>query len=338
MLLWSWMLFFRKIDGHELNRDLLIRLIHFYYIRYNCFKRSTTSLETIVTKFFENDGSILSIDASGDIEEEDNANNRIYSEEEVILSNMYQSIHSDRNFVESKIWELQDLPYFLDGHGVGGNTIYDYVNPTAGIVDMCDIINSIDKLKENIIFLLGEKEPQKSELSTLKSLLLFYSDDHGLFWQQQSPYYYCNYETCLWKRIIRTPYFISFYKEYVSLSSSGQINSLEDLLKYKRCEFFNQKENQTIVRDGKPWSHRKLCILYDVLCPCGVWENIHENVSFVNKEDNKEEVFMMQESIFRAYRYKDSNAYVGLVENWRETLQKLYPGIQVIDTIEELQQ
>ena len=56
----------------------------------------------------------------------DNKNNKIFSEEEVLLSSLYSSDSSAMKEIESEIWKMQDLPYFIDGKGVGGNTIYDF--------------------------------------------------------------------------------------------------------------------------------------------------------------------------------------------------------------------
>lgn len=127
MLFWSWMTYFQKCKGAEIDDQLLVRLLHFYYIRYQCYKRSATSIETIVNAFINKSGRIHEIDiATKDEEEEDNINSKTFSDEEVLLSSLCFADETNTSKIESCIWEIQELPYFLDGKGVGGNTIFEF--------------------------------------------------------------------------------------------------------------------------------------------------------------------------------------------------------------------
>lgn len=118
---------FQKCKGEERDDQLLVRLLHFYYIRFWCYKRSATSIETIVNAFINKSGRIHDIDiATRDEEEEDNINSKTFSEEEVLLSRLYFSDEANTSKIESCIWEIQEIPYFLDGKGVGGNTIFEF--------------------------------------------------------------------------------------------------------------------------------------------------------------------------------------------------------------------
>ena len=88
--------------------------------------------------------------------------------------------------------------------------------------------------------------------------------DNIAFWNQQSPWYYTNYETSSWKRIVRSKHFISFFKE-IHVSHLDIHSSLEK----KISEFFYQNENKVINRNDRQWSHRKLMIFCDLLSENG---------------------------------------------------------------------
>lgn len=323
MLFWSWMTYFKKCQDNSKGVDdqLLVRLLHFYYIRYQCFKRSATSIDTIVSAFINNCGRIHEINSATDEEEEDNINSKTFSDEETLLSSLYFSDETNTNKIESYIWEIQELPYFLDGKDVGGNTIFEFFQDKE-IIDRNDILKSIILFKENIIKLLG-KEPTDTSHVNIKSILLFYEVDDKAFWNQQSPWYYYNYETSEWKRIVRTKHFINFFKEF-----KGNLEC-SDLLEQKRREFFN--ENKSLDRNKRQWSHRKLAILYNLLSDNGIWDNEHANVAF-EKNDNlysKDDIFLGQDKIWKAKRYLDNNARVTLLSDWQNVLKKY--KVEIID-------
>ena len=328
MLFWSWMTYFKK-SGDNIDDAILIRLLHFYYIRYQCYKRSSTSIETIVDAFIKTQGKIHDLDLNindEEEEEEDNINSRTFSDEEILLSELYYSDTSKVTEIESKIWEIQDLPYFLDGKGVGGNTIHEMFSDDE-IIDKKNPLQSIIEFKEKITKLLGNDDNKTSHVD-IKRILLFYVVDNKAYWNQQTPWYYSNYETSSWKRIVRSKHFICFYKEFYA--SSLEINSF---LEKKRSEFFEQVENKVINRNDKQWSHRKLIILYDLLSENGgIWDSGHENVALWKNKDSesKEEIFVGQETIWKGTRYYDQKVKVSLSENWQEVLKNKY-NVQIID-------
>lgn len=330
MLFWSWMTYFKRY-GDQRDDTLLIRILHFYYIRYQCYKRSATSIDTIVKVFIETQGKIHTWTSSlHDDEEDDNANRKIFSDEEILLSELCYSDETKTEEIESRIWEIQDLPYFLDGKGVGGNTIYEIFNDND-IINKNNVLESIRTFKERITSLLGNDDSKTSHVE-IKKILLFYVFDGKAYWDQQTPWYYSNYETSTWKRIVRSRHFISFYKDFYA---SGL--DYEAFLENKRKEFFEQEENKVITRNDKQWSHRKLIILYDLLSENGgVWDSCHENVSFRKNEnpESKDEVFWGQDTIWKTARYYDSNAKVSLSSDWQETLKTKY-NVQIVDFANE---
>lgn len=324
MLFWSWMTYFKK-SGDKIDDAILIRLLHFYYIRYQCYKRSSTSIETIVDAFINTQGKIHGLDLNiNDDEEEDNINSRTFSDEEILLSELYYSDGSKVTEIESKIWEIQDLPYFLDGKGVGGNTIFEIFSD-QDIIDKDNPLASINDFKAKITSLLGNDDNKTSHVD-IKRILLFYVVDNKAFWNQQSPWYYTNYETSSWKRIVRSKHFICFFKEFHA--SDLDINSF---LEKKRIEFFKQDENKVINRNDRQWSHRKLIILYDLLSENGgIWDSGHENVALWKNSESKEEIYIGQETIWKGTRYYDQKVKVSLSENWQEELKNKY-NVQIID-------
>lgn len=329
MLFWPWMTYFKKCKDSERDDQLLVRLLHFYYIRFRCYKRSATSIETIVNAFINKSGRIHEIDiATKDEEEEDNINSKTFREEEVLLSSLYFSDEANTSKIESCIWEIQELPYFLDGKGVGGNTILEFFQDKE-IIARNMLLDSITSFKDKIVSLLGT-EPTNTSHIDIKKILLFYVVDNKAFWEQQSPWYYSNYETSEWKRIVRTKHFISFYKDFFNKGLN-----IQELLQQKRCEFFF--ENKTLDRNEKQWSHRKLAILYDLLSVNGsIWDDDHANVAFYMNDDaeSKSEIFLGQDRIWKAKRYLDSKNRITLSQDWQKILKEY--NVEIIDFAEEI--
>ena len=331
MLFWPWMTYFKKY-GDIIDDGLLIKLLHFYYIRYQCYKRSSTSIETIVKAFIETQGKIHTMDLTinDDDEEEDNVNSKTFSDEEILLSRLYYSDDRKTLELETSIWEIQELPYFLDGKGVGGNTVYDFFSD-EDIIDRNNALESILVFKDRIINLLGYDDNKLSHVE-IKRILLFYVSNGKTYWCQQSPWYYSNYETGTWKRIVRSPHFISFFKDFYS---SGL--NYDTFLEKKRKEFFEQDENKIINRNDKQWSHRKLVILYDLLSVNGgIWDSKHDNVVLWKNQETelKDEIFLGQDTIWKAARYYDSKAKICLSSDWQEILTRKYK-VQIIDFANE---
>lgn len=326
MLFWPWMTYFNKC-GDSIDDGLLIQLLHFYYIRYQCYKRSSTSIETIVNVFIKTQGKIHTMDLTiNDEEEEDNVNSKTFSDEEILLSRLYYSDDSKTHELEASIWEIQELPYFRDGKGVGGNTIFEIFSD-EDIIDRNSALKSILTFKDRITGLLGKDDNKLSHVE-IKRILLFYVFDGKAYWNQQSPWYYSNYETGTWKRIVRSRHFISFFKEFYASGSD-----FDTFLEKKRKEFFEQDENKIINRNDKQWSHRKLVILYDLLSENGgIWDSSHDNVVLRRNQEteSKDEIFVGQDTVWKATRYYDPKVKISLLPNWQEILKNSY-NVQVID-------
>lgn len=325
MLFWSWMTYFYTC-GYEIDAPLLIKILHFYYIRYQCFKRSSTSIDAVIRVFIDTQGKIHTLAEAFDDDEEDNLNSRIFSEEELLLSELYSSDESLTTEIESAIWELQDLPYYIDGRGVGGNTVFDFIADPE-IIDRNNILASIETLKNRMLSLIATDVAKTSHIS-LKQILLFYVEDGKAFWSKQTPPYYSNYETSLWKRIVRSKHFVAFYKEFFA---SGL--TIPEFLEMKRTEFFKQDNNRVINRNEKQWSHRKLAILYDILSVNnGIWDSDHENIVLWSNDDAvcKDEIFLGQDTLWKGFRYYDQKSKISLRPDWQIILRDKY-NVTIID-------
>ncbi len=337
MLFWPWMRYYKLIQEKRqtINDLTLIRLIHFYYIRYKCYKRSTSTIEGIVKKVIADDGIKLSYadDKILDIEENENNddNSRLFSKEEIRISELC-NIKSTPEKVESFIWKLQELPYFIDGKDVGGNTILTFIDGEYSVVSDDNAIEDLSRLYDNIQHILKDKINGAGNI-IVKQLLLFYkTTDKQLFWKRQSPWYYFNYETSLWKRIVRTSCFAKFYFEnfrYVYVMDDSLNNLLED----KRQQFFAENP---IIDSATLWSRRKLCILYDVILD-GLWSEKYPNIFFDGLDEKG--IFKDQNYLYRGHRYfRAESELLKLPDNWREILSEKYPQIQIIESNFDIEQ
>lgn len=326
MLFWPWMYYFKTLKSEtEINAQLLIRIIHFYFVRYNCFKRATTSIKEIVENMKNKPNEIQNMepDDTGDDDDGDNTNSKIFSKEEIRIFNIVYFQPKDcKNKMESLIWEIQDLPYFRDGKDVGGNTIVDYLN-NKDIVDNSNIESSLIDLKNDITGILKDGVLEEGNI-LVKEILLFYLDDQKAFWKQQSPWYYTNYETSEWKRIVRTRHFLNFFVEYRKARKDNTATDLSSFLESKRNKFF---EDNTILT--APLDHRTLCILYDFLTGNKLWDDDHKNITFKNDPNSTKELYSGQDTLWRGKRYVDSNSQVRLPDGWQNKLKERNVQINV---------
>ena len=326
MLFWPWMYYFKTLKSEtKIDAQLLIRIIHFYFVRYNCFKRATTSIKEIVEKI-KNPDEIQNMepDDTGDDDDGDNTNSKIFSKEEIrIFKIVYSQPEDCQNKMESLIWEIQDLSYFRDGKDVGGNTIIDYLN-NEKIVDNLNMESSLETLKNDITGILKDGVLEEGNI-LVKEILLFYLDDQKAFWKQQSPWYYYNYETSEWKRIVRTRHFLNFFVEYRKARKDNTATDLSSFLESKRNKFF--EDNQILTA---PLDHRTLCILYDFLTGNKLWDDDHKNITFKNDPNSTKELYSGQDTLWGGKRYADGNSQVRLPDDWRDKLKELYPMVQIV--------
>jgi len=333
LMLWPWMYYIQKCDSHQ-DDSILIRIMRLFYSRASAYRRSASTVGKVIDSLIANShDSLLVVPNTSEDEsledEEGSAKGKLFSLEETVLSAIINSVAADASQsvteTEESIWRTQDLPYFKDGRDVGGDTFYSFIE--AGIVNKDHIVDSLKKLRTNLLSLEMEKGITEN-VNYLKNILLFYSNaDDQAFWNRLTPSYYFNYDTRTWKRIVRSQQFIDFYKEFFG---SGQVETLSDFLRTKRAQFF--KENCSFDFLADSWCDYKLAIIYSVCSNEGLWDNDHFNVAFWNNTDESVRVFNVQKSVWRGKVYYDKNSQVLLRPDWKEFLQKEFKQDGIIFT------
>ncbi len=329
MLLWPWMYYFTTIKNGEIEDDFLIRLIHFYYVRYYCYKRSSTTIHKVVDQLhsvFVDKNNILSEETVVDEDDQEGDNNsKLFSPEEMMLLKIY-SCSTDT--IEALLWKIQDIPYLKNAKGVGGDTIVSFFSD--GIIDESNLEDSLKDFYDKMTTLLPANIKKEDRIK-VKQLLLFYCQEgKTAFWKRQSPYYYENFETSDWPRIVRTYNFRLFYIEHVA----ENLLSLEDLLDKKRDEYFRAiTGSQANIRS---WSNRKLCILYDTLCAlCNsgnrdIWSGKYPNIALWSDETSPS-----QKKIYGINRnFKGDYQEVKLPQDWAQRISDKYGVTLNCDTKE----
>ena len=94
MLFWSWMYYYKLKHDKIINSLEMLRLLHFYYVRYHCYKRSARRLFSIIEDVAKN-GFCVNKQLNGNNEEivdedkEGETDSRLFSNEEIVLSNIF---------------------------------------------------------------------------------------------------------------------------------------------------------------------------------------------------------------------------------------------------------
>lgn len=327
MLFWSWMYYYKLKEG-EVNSTEMLKLIHFYYIRYHCYKRSARPLFRIIEDI-ANNGLCIFNQLNGNNEEifdddkEGETDSRLFSYEEIELSKIFNLNSTSPFELESICWELQDLPYILDGKKVGGNTICDFLcyiskdDKEKAKIDMKHLCSDFKTL-------FGDDD----NFNKVKSLLLFYSDENGHpFWHRQSPYNYFNYECSQIKRIVRCKAFLDFYAEY------RKSNNLDQMLSEKRKAFFCENH---VFDFSEEINHslKSTAIVYDAVLSTKpelnqIWSN--DSIAFSSDVEDVETdcyLYKNQMRLWSIKRYFFSNyKEVTLPKGWQQILIENYPGV-----------
>lgn len=329
MLFWSWMYYYKLKHDKTIDSEEMLRLIHFYYVRYHCYKRSARPLFSIIEDI-ANNGFCIYQQFNGNNEEviddedkEGETDSRLFSNEEIALSKLF-SLNTTPYDLESICWKLQDVPFLRDGKKVGGNTINDFLVYIA-VDDERRAFSDMETLYSDFTFLFDNAD----NFNKVKSLLLFYSDDNGYpFWQRQSPNYYDNYECSEKKRIVRCKAFLDFYREYRNL------RDLNQLLAKKREQFFS--DNHVFDFYEVTPSKRYLAIVYDAILShdselTQIWND--DSLAFrynLSEEDLRTERYLNknQQKLWSLKRYLDYKyKEISLPKEWRQILIDSYPSI-----------
>lgn len=325
MLMWPWLHYFLTLkDDNITDCGSLIRLMRFYYVRYKCYKRSATTTSRIVkmlTDFPNYELQEITDDVEIDDGDVEIGNSRLFSTEELRLFELYSKAGNDLKSIENALWRLQDLPYFIDGKDVGGNTIIGLIHTDYGKVDENNIVGSINYLYDVIKKILPGSEEVDNIL--IKEILLFYTSGGVTYWIRQSPWYYYNYETSSWKRIVRTQHFLDFFSEILNSIKQSDVKDIEKVLtgflEEKRRSFFhNLKDSELEIRK---WSHRRLSILADIVADNPLWDSKYFNIVFYPAEN---ETCYGNVELLGGKRYYDKERCINLKLDWQKEIEDRY--------------
>jgi hypothetical protein len=356
MLLWGWIYYYSKVNG-VVNIALAIDILHFYYVRYLCKKRSSQTIFKIIDRLlYDNEFRIPfdqfdnsydedydeSEDSSTEQMSNDSNISKRYSNEEKLI----YATHKGDVAIKSLIWELQDLPIFRDGCEYGSLyttdtclSLLDKIN-TDGKLISADKDKKLQILRDSIsilkaIGIYNSKSPQCTHLlNLLRSLMLFYSDKQSMFWVTESPWYYRNHGCYYWIYIVRSTPFLKIFHDLLEqniLNDNDIELKLKEWLKAERAQFFNNN----VINNQTHYSDRKIVIIYDAILsdPDGskIWkwelENDAKRIIFYPNVEFENPLFENQDSLYISddARYLKNGKLITLPADWQKRISEKYP-------------
>ncbi len=256
VLLWSF-LYYYKANCHYIDRDEFFRVLRFFYVRYNNYNRSVSTLKKTIDSIIAN-GIIANLENGLELEnvnpEEEETDIKFRTSEEqskyTFLSNFKTNDATLKKY-ESLIWQIEDFPLNLDGKNLGNLNITHLVN-----FDLNPSLKSLKLIKERFELLTEDENYGDNELI---NCLLFY----GEFWHLSYTNNYENYKFNEWGRIIRNMdgtknAFSLFFKEFCQ---TKEPIPLEEILATKQLEFLNNN----IHKINKLSALREQLIVYNML-------------------------------------------------------------------------
>lgn len=325
-LFWPWMNYIKANGGIEkVKPDLLVRLIRIYYTRFHAGRRTASTIARCVNALQNSySNSRFGLEAnnstvSQDEDEEQLAQNKYFSDEETLISNLLLNIdENDVPTYEKAIWDIQDLKYIQDGQDCGGETIRRFLDDPM-IIDPNNLLNSLKAFKRNFerVIQFIENPDQKK---VLKTILLFYGNGNDAFWKKVSPSYYDNYETSVWKRIIRTEQFRQFFKDFFNPSFT-----LEAFLDDKYQQFFKAEKHRQFDYQNNILTQREIVIIHTVCGDPSPWTN-NNNIAFADSDDSSVRLFRDQKKLWDSGNYASSRGTkeILLKEDWQSILQQRF--------------
>ena len=201
ILIWSLMYYITQIneEGRNIDTSELYRVVRFFYLRYNNFNRSVSTLKRTIDIILINGvWDTIENEMGNEAESpEDETDTRFRTTEETIKNKYLQKniSNSDLLRLEALIWQIEDHPLNLDGRDVGNFNITHLtaLNDSITVEELSNVRDVFFEIFPN---------STKSGASILKTLLLHYGD----FWKDTS-YYHKRYDFSDWKRNIRKPEF-----------------------------------------------------------------------------------------------------------------------------------
>lgn len=318
IFIWSWLYYITEAnrEGKTIQINELYRILRFFYIRYNNFNRSVTTLKKTLDLILIN-GLWDTLDNEMGNEDEnpqEETDTKFRTTEETIKNEFLHSkiTETDLLEIEELIWQIEDHPLNLDGRDVGNINITHLIelNSTTSLENLQNLKDCFESLFPN---------KTKNGSSILKTILLFYGD----FWKNTSNQSYYRYDFSDWKRNIRKPEFKTFINDLVGKSA-------DILLENLKTAFL--KENQTQINDStltlpnEVPLRTKLSYYSIFLTSDELWRE-GEKIIICDDTENEQRLFEDENKII--YNSKGTfHGYTGNTDLWKLLIQKTSNPLQ----------
>jgi hypothetical protein len=362
MLLWAWIYYFNKVEGHVNNIALAVDIIHFYYVRYLCKKRSSKTIFKIVDKFCsDNEFRLPPINAGGDsYDDDDDSAEQLtdsttdeakrFSYEERLL----YAVHRGDLAVKSLLWELQDMRVFRDGCEYGNQyktdtclSVIKELNEGGKLVsasqnDKLQILQDAVSFLETITMSGSKSQASSHVFDLLRSIMIVKSPQTiGL---RESPWYYRNYACNYWTYIVRTKPFLQVFEKMVAgriVREPDIAQEFKTLLKTCRTAFF-EKHNEIDYASG--YNDGVVVIIYDAVLSdpddTSIWSADTNRIIFsYSDKPLKNPLFKGQDSFYTSSHARYMGGYGNLSlkelpDDWKDRLREKYPCVRFVNFID----
>jgi len=288
IFLWSWLYYIAEaVKKGRFETNELYRILRFFYIRFNNYNRSVSTLKMTIDL-------ILEKGIWGTLDED------MGEEEDQKICYLLKQNNKAVFEIEEAIWQIEDHPLNIDGRDVGNINI-------THVIDLNDTITLQDIQKVNQCFRNFFPDDTKKGSSILKTILLHYDD----FYKDTS-YYYYRYDFSDWKRNIRKPAFKKFISD---LNGKTPEKYLEEL----KSKFI--ADNAKVINDSvdclpKNLSLRTKLIYYSLLLSHDdLWK---EGEKMIICENKSQETRLFEDEN-KIYNSKGNfKGYSGNSDLWKE--------------------
>ena len=328
-IFWPWMYYYYYCtkSNKKIDDKIWVRLLHICYLNGNAGNRVYAGIKYFIEELAnyvppQGKETIFSLHNFTD-------KDHYLSDENKNLSQIYDGCTSlkDAYELESIVWKIQDEKYFLDASDLGGVTIQNYLSEfQKKVTSVISLKMLLEEFLTNLKMMFPSTNLEKNAI-LLKRCLLFYSSNGSCFWKQESPYYYRNYETSKWNRIIRTSSFINFYFDMIS--SAGvrlfSIHDIEQKIIQKQDDFFKTNVKHQQFNQGV-WEDFEIAILYDFLTSGKLWsQSKHPDLGFKPQTTG---LFPEWPGIVnKVAKKRNQPQEVSVPPTWRTDLQAKFPTV-----------
>lgn len=312
IFIWSWLYFITAASGQgkTIQINELYRILRFFYIRYNNFNRSVTTLKKTLDLILINGiWDSLDNEMGNEIENpEEETDTKFRTKEETIKNTFLQlkSTGNDLFKIEELIWQIEDHPLNLDGSDVGNLNITHLIdlNDSTTIEKLTDVSDSFFGLFPN-----GSKSP--SDSATLNTVFLHYGD----FYRSKGYSNGNKYDFSDWKRNIRKDEFKKLIGVLIEKSLSEHLVELNQKFIIAQKEVI--KDSQIALSKG--FNIREKLIFYSMLLkPQVIWQ--YGNIIIEYGQVNSSRLFKDEDKLIYNLKSDFRSSYVDL---WEE-IKKLY--------------